>query len=138
MRAHRVMPIAVTLLLFLALPAWAADFRFSVPVEMHGLHPDITQVRVNCTVASTPTFSINPYVKIAQGISPASPVVNGNFNGVLVVQANHFPNKDPASGRSYRCDLHWFAKGQWFIATTNPAYPVDPSKPRKTVVVGTF
>jgi len=124
--------------MFLAMPVLAADFRFSVSVELHALHPDVTQVRVNCTVTSTPTFSTNPFVKIAQGISPASPVVNGNFNGVLVVQANRFPGKDPARGKSYRCDMHWYAKGRWFIASTNPAYAVDPSKPRKTAIQGTF
>lgn len=44
--------------------------------------------------------------------------------------------KHSASTRSYRCDLHLYADGAWFIAKTNPKYPLDPSKPSKTIVTG--
>lgn len=128
--------IALPLLLGAALTASAADFTINVPVELHGLQPQITQVRVNCVVVSTPTFTNNPYVKIGVGLAPAQPVSNGEFNGSFAVQINAYSNKDPASARSYRCDMHLYADGAWFIARTNPKYPLDPSKPSKTVVTG--
>lgn len=128
--------IALPLLLGTALVANAADFTINVPVQLHGLQPQITQVKVSCVVQSTPYFTNNPYVKIGVGSAPAQPVSNGEFNGTFAVQVNSYPGKSPASARSYRCDMHMFADGAWFIAQTNPKYPLDPSKTSKTIVTG--
>lgn len=128
--------ITLPALLCAALTANAADFTINVPVELHALQPEITQVRVSCMLVSSPTFTNNPYLKIGVGSAPAQTVSNGELNGVFPVQVNAYSGKDPAKARSYRCDLHLFADGAWFIAKTNPKYPLDPAKPSKTITVG--
>lgn len=134
MKAHQL--IALSLLLGMPLAANAADFTINVPVELHGLQPQITQARVSCVVQSTTYFTNNPYVKVGVGSAPAQAISNGEFNGTFAVPVNAYSGKDPASARSYRCDLHLYADGAWFIAKTNPKYPFDPSKTAKTIVTG--
>lgn len=128
--------IALPFLLGMALAASAADFTINVPVELHGLQPQITQIRVSCVVLSSQEFTNNPYMKVGVGGAPAQPVSNGEFNGTFAVPVDAYSGKNPASARSYRCDLHLYADGAWFIAKTNPNYPLDPSKPAKTIVTG--
>lgn len=128
--------IALPALLGTALTASAADFTFNVPAELHGLRPEVTQVRVNCQVKSTPTFTTNPFTKIGSAISPPQPVANGEFNGVIAVEVNASADKDPSNGHSYRCDLHLYADGAWFIPSSNSKYPLDPGKPSKIAAQG--
>lgn len=128
--------IALPALLGTALAASAADFTINVPVELHGLQPEITQVKVSCVVQSTNFFDNNPNHNIGTASATPQAVSNGEFNGVFAVQVNAFSGKDPAMAHSYRCDLHMLADGAWYIARTNPKYPLDPAKTSKTIVTG--
>ncbi len=128
--------IALPALLGTALAASAADFTINVPVELHALQPEITQVKVSCVVQSSPYFTNNPYVNIGSASAAGQPVSNGEFKGTFTVEVNAGSGKDPAMARSYRCDLHLYADGAWFIAKTNPKYPLDPAKTSKTTVTG--
>jgi hypothetical protein len=128
--------IALPALLGTALAASAANFTINVPVELHGLQPEITQVKVSCVVQSSNFFDNNPNLNIGTASAAPQAVSNGEFNGVFAVQVNAFSGKDPAMARSYRCDLHMQADGAWYIARTNPKYPLDPAKTSKTVVTG--
>lgn len=128
--------IALPALLGTTLAASAADFTINVPVELHGLQPEITQIRVSCVVQSTPYFTNNPYVNIGSALAAPQAVSNGELNGVFAVLIDAASGKDPAMARSYRCDLHMYAEGAWFIAQTNPKYPLDPAQQSKTSVTG--
>jgi hypothetical protein len=118
--------------------AQAADFTFNVPVELHDVHPDITHVRVVCNVTSTPTWTNNPFVKVAFGASIQQSIVGGEFNSTITVPTNVWPGKDPASGRSYRCDMNFKISGTWKLPVSDPNYPPDSTQPLKITNSGTL
>ncbi|MES9846130.1 MAG: hypothetical protein ABW162_12540 [Candidatus Sedimenticola sp. PURPLELP] len=129
--------VSFMLAVFLA-EAQAADFTFNVPVELHNIHPDTTHVRVYCNVTSTPTWTNNPFVKIASGLSGQHSIAAGEFNSTITLALTAYSGKDPSSGRSYRCGLNFKTNGAWILPTSDPNHPPDNSQPLKFATTGTF
>jgi hypothetical protein len=97
----------VILLSFLATPVFSEDFTFNVPVQITGLHPDITKGRVGCSIKKFQSGSGSD--PIWREGSQEFNIVNGQFNNTLTIKFDMWPGKDPAEARFWRCDMDLYS-----------------------------
>jgi len=116
-------------------PALAADFTFTVPVQVTNLPPDSRQGGVSCALYTSPTISAGRDV----GRSTANlPISGGAYRGEVTVAIDVRPGVDPATVTHYSCALSFYAtlrdRNQQFaywagLDTAAPRLPVTPSAP---------
>jgi hypothetical protein len=69
-----------------ATPVLAQDFRFTVPVQVSHVPPNVKSLSVLCETG--PNSPGNPFRVLAQGTSAPQPVNGGAFSGEFVVSVN--------------------------------------------------
>ncbi len=114
--------------------AWAADFTFTVPVQLSNLPPDSRSGVVSCSLhtsaVGTPRAGT---VGVGNGNGFFTPV-GGAYRGEVTVTANANPGVDPATVTHYSCGLAFVAtlRGRdqqfayWLTAGRGPVLPLAP------------
>ena len=138
-------PVLTAAVLFFvaAAPCTAADFTFTVPVQVSNLPPDSRNASVHCLV-----YRVG---RLRPGASPApdssgaalmgtGTLAGGAFRGEVTVTVNANPGVDPATITDYSCGLSFVAtqRGRdtqfayWVTAvpSTLPLAPGAPFSPR--------
>lgn len=89
-------------LLFVGI-AFAADFTFDVPIELHNVHPDVIGAFITCQVLDERGLVMSPPAPF----TPTSgfrnfAVPGGNYSGVVTAELSVL---EPARARRYNCEL---------------------------------
>ncbi len=105
MHADRLLSgLAGTLLSLVAVPTFAGDFNFSVPVDVQNLPPEITRAFVCCDVLTAERGG----TALGNGCSAPLPISGGAIYGTFPVSVDVAPGVDPATGRYYMCSASFF------------------------------
>ena len=92
---------------FAATPALAADFSFTVPVDVSSLPPSIERGSVRCLVQQwVPGSAVN----IGEGSSAEFAITGGAYRGSVTVEVTHGSSADPAQANKYDCLLWFFVR----------------------------
>ena len=136
-RYQSLMAFAAIVLSFASGPAWAADFTFTVPVELANLPPDSRQGVVGCSLRTSPVGTPRSgTVGVGNG-NGFFTISGGAYRGEVTVVANANPGVDPATVTHYTCGLSFTAtlRGRdqsfayWLTAAPGPALPLAPGTP---------
>jgi hypothetical protein len=130
---------AVVALSFASGPAWAADFTFTVPVELSNLPPDSRMGQVSCLLLTRPVRAggLGTLAGTARGTFAIS---GGAFRGEVTATGDANPGVDPATITNYSCGFGFtatlrgrdqtFLYGMWAGTSTLPLAPGAPFIPR--------
>lgn len=91
----------------MAQSANAADFTFTVPVDIRSLPPEVTQVGVTCVAARWPAGSTTGAGSrnIATFPYEMRRVSGGAYRGEFTVSGNAGPGVDPTQATHFDCEL---------------------------------
>lgn len=139
-----LLAFAAIVLGFASGPAWAADFTFTVPVEVANLPPDSTAVLVDCHLYTS--ADARPGGRGHVGSSYGRSTISGGaYRGEVTTAGNANPGVDPATVTHYSCSLgivaplrglsHTFSYG---YASTPSTLPLAPGAPFNPQAVGTI
>ena len=99
-------PLVATILgLAAALPAYAEDFTFIVPVRLSGLPPEITHYQVGCGVNASGASGSGYGPRIGGTNSGERPITGGAFSGDVTIAFNALPTADPRSASLWGCEI---------------------------------
>ncbi len=101
--------------------AQAPHFRLTVPVSVATVHPDVTQVRLSCSLKNA--AHLTSYSTIGNAVMTL-PLTGGGYSGTVVLEINVNSQNIPADVRGYVCDLQLRSSttGQYMNAVSS--YPV--------------
>lgn len=115
-----------------SLQAQTTDFTITVPVDVSGLPPTVTEMMVSCYVAPEDYGDARNYIAYA-GRRFA---VSGTYRANLTLTANAQPGKDAALARWYSCNAQFVgtergAPATFFSGggTTPPVFPLVTGAP---------
>ncbi len=96
------------LLLLFALPAWAEDFEFSIPVKLSSLMATVDDVLISCVVMD------EDELVLGKGDAHIQPE-DGAYEGTVMVKFNADPGMNPQAASLYKCTLrlHHHTKRQY-------------------------
>lgn len=137
-RYQSLLAFTAIVLSFASGSAWAANFTFTVPVEVANLPPDSRQGIVDCSLHTSPIRLGTSPVGVGSGFGTFT-ISGGAYRGEVTVAANANPGVDPATVTHYSCGLafnatlrgsdHQFA--YWLGShSTLPVAPGAPFNPR--------
>ncbi|MHB8883420.1 MAG: hypothetical protein ACYC69_18180 [Thermodesulfovibrionales bacterium] len=131
------MAFAAIILSLASGPVWAADFTFTVPVEVSNLPPDSRQGAVSCSLHTSPARL--GAAGVGNGYVPFT-ISSGAYRGEVTVTANANPGIDPVTVTHYSCALSFYATlrgtdhqfSYWLTSrpSTLPVAPGAPFSPR--------
>ncbi len=85
--------------------AYADDFTFVVPVDIHNLAPQITTVTVRCAVSTLGTDTAGPPAGIVGNGQASATVSGGAFHGDVTVVVNATVHDDARFADHYTCNF---------------------------------
>lgn len=144
----RWLVLTAAALFIAAAPATAADFTFTVPVQVSNLPPDSRNASVHCSVysvgrlrpGSSPAPDGSGFARMGTGT-----LAGGAFRGEVTVTVNANAGVDPATITEYSCGLSFVAtqRGRdtqfaYWITATPSTLPVAPGAPFSPRVVGSI
>jgi len=110
----------LALVLFSTNVVSAADFNLNLKAGLSNLHPDVTNVKVKCSV-SKPARA-GRVLTIGEGSKTEKVPANGAIIKNILVQFNALPGKNPADASKFECRLI-------FLSRKRPdAEPLDANK----------
>jgi hypothetical protein len=119
------------------------DFKFTVPIDVKDLHPDIQAVRVEC-VASTDEHS--PYGGVTIGKKHRDfTLVNGSYRGTAIISFDANPGKEPGRAKGWACSMRFIKTNgqelshtQYCVDPVYAQYPCQAGAPIRALVTGSF
>src|SRR3989344_4043384 len=132
-RYQSLLAFAAIVLSFASGPTWAADFTFTVPVELSNLPPDSRMGSVSCALRTSAVGTPRSgTVGVGNGRGTFT-ISGGAYRGEVTVTANANPGVDPATVTHYTCGLAFYATlrgsdhqfAYWLTAAPGPG----PSPP---------
>jgi len=133
-RYQSLLAFAAIVLSFASGPTWAADFTFTVPVELSNLPPDSRRGVVSCALRTSAVGTPRSgTVGVGNGHGLFT-ISGGDYRGEVTVTANADPGVDPATVTHYTCGLAFYATlrgsdhqfAYWYTAAPGPALPLAP------------
>ena len=112
----------------------AEDFTYTVPVELHNIHPDLDTLIVDCHV-----FTALRTARIGSGRVLIPLVREGaamGFSGDVVVAFDVDVGLDPSLARSYQCSLSGLVPSASWSPYILPCIP-SPARPQFDAAPGT-
>lgn len=86
--------LCLSMVILFGLPAFAEDFTFNVPVELHNIPKDITYWEIYISVSD----ASGKYVGVVNHYFTIS---GGEFSGTIPVKFNAYPDKQPGTAKTY-------------------------------------
>jgi hypothetical protein len=131
---HRLFPIGLTVTLWLAASGSAIagpyDVTFQVPLNLTGLSPTITKVRVSCTIYSSalPGGALASVHAFVDRSTTGGQVVS---TATVVVPVTSLDTSGGRTSANYMCRLTGFSQtqgeGRFDSAATNPVFRIAPT-----------
>ena len=114
--------------------AQAEDFTFTVPIELHNIHPDLDTLVVDCEVLTVPGIarigSRRVFIRLVREGDAMG------FSGDVVVAFDAAVGLDPSLGRAYSCTLSGLTSSATFSPYISPCRS-NPTRPQFDAAPGT-
>lgn len=110
MSRRYLLPILTTVALALPSTASAQDFTFHVPVELTGLHRDVTSFHLQCTVQKADRSTVANVVTISMQLD-----ADGSYTGppiTLTADAPNLTDDQKLEASQYECRLSLMSGNQ--------------------------
>jgi hypothetical protein len=117
------------LFLLCALPTYAEQFNFTIPVNLDHLMPMVKTIKVECRVFSAKPSSWGGSSGLVASWNQDYPVdANGNVNQTVQAKFDANPGASPQDGKYYQCGFRLMVLG--FFLYPDPASGQDVFKPK--------
>ena len=120
--------------------AYADDFTFVVPVDLHAIAPEISQLQVRCAVSTLGTDTAGPPRGIVGNGVASAPIIGGAFHADVTVVVNASVHDYARYADHYSCDfiLHrHMSDGSWRVYYPDSARTFMPLSPTAPYVITT-